>query len=187
MQIPNAVTANFSSEQLPPSGFADQCWCGPSDWCPRMDSRRETLLRRWADSSRHRLSVGSMSHRSWLVTYSLTRLLDPHIASFLEKQCGTSKHKTFVWHLYNVGSTAKTLGRRFTNVIQMFCVCWVTSNKLFFPWEPLSGRSLTTYRNRPFWYKNGISATLQDGRDDVLIERELINSSAPKLPYSSGD
>ena len=25
---------------------------------------------------------------------------------------------------YNVGSTLKTLGRRCTNVIQMFCVCW---------------------------------------------------------------
>ena len=27
--------------------------------------------------------------------------------------------------LYNVGPTSKTLGRRCTNVIQMFCVCWV--------------------------------------------------------------
>ena len=26
--------------------------------------------------------------------------------------------------LYNVGPTSKTLGRRCTNVIQMFCVCW---------------------------------------------------------------
>ena len=29
-----------------------------------------------------------------------------------------SKHKTFV------GPITKTLGRRCTNVIQMFCVCW---------------------------------------------------------------
>ena len=35
-----------------------------------------------------------------------------------------SKHKTFVLHLCNVGPTSKTLGRRCTNVIQMFCVCW---------------------------------------------------------------
>ena len=35
-----------------------------------------------------------------------------------------SKHKTFVKHLYNVGPTSKTLGRRCINVIQMFCVCW---------------------------------------------------------------
>ena len=27
-------------------------------------------------------------------------------------------------HLYNVGPTSKTLVRRCTNVIQMFCVCW---------------------------------------------------------------
>ena len=36
-----------------------------------------------------------------------------------------SKHKTFVEHLYNVGPTSKTLGRRCTNVIQMFYVYWV--------------------------------------------------------------
>ena len=35
-----------------------------------------------------------------------------------------SKHKTFVLHLYNVGPTSKTLCRRCTNVMQMFCVCW---------------------------------------------------------------
>ena len=35
-----------------------------------------------------------------------------------------SKHKIFVQHFYKVGSTSKTLGRRCTNVIQMFCVCW---------------------------------------------------------------
>ena len=38
-----------------------------------------------------------------------------------------SKHKTFVWHLYNAGPTSKTLGRRCTNVIQMFCVGWVVA------------------------------------------------------------
>ena len=35
-----------------------------------------------------------------------------------------SKQKTFVQHLYNVGTTSKTLGRRCTNAIQMFCVYW---------------------------------------------------------------
>ena len=30
-------------------------------------------------------------------------------------------------HLYNVGPKSKTLSRRCTNVIQMFCVCWVTT------------------------------------------------------------
>ena len=39
-------------------------------------------------------------------------------------QCQPSKHKTFVEHLYNVGATSQTLGRRCTNVVQMFCVCW---------------------------------------------------------------
>ena len=35
-----------------------------------------------------------------------------------------SKHKTFLSHLCNVGPTSKTLGRRCTNVIQMFCLYW---------------------------------------------------------------
>ena len=34
------------------------------------------------------------------------------------------KHKTFVYNLYNVGPTSKTLDRRCVNVIQMFYVCW---------------------------------------------------------------
>ena len=33
------------------------------------------------------------------------------------------QHKTFVWHLYNVGPTSDTLGRCIINVIQMLCVC----------------------------------------------------------------
>ena len=36
-----------------------------------------------------------------------------------------SKHKTFVYHLYNVGPTSSTLVQHCTNVIQMFRVCWV--------------------------------------------------------------
>ena len=32
---------------------------------------------------------------------------------------------TFVYNLYNIGPTSKTLGRRCTNVIQMFSVYWV--------------------------------------------------------------
>ena len=41
------------------------------------------------------------------------------------KHCLTSKHRTFVWHLYNAGPTSSTLVQHCTNVIQMFCVCWV--------------------------------------------------------------
>ena len=33
-----------------------------------------------------------------------------------------SKHETFVYHLYNVGPTSKTLYKYYTNV----CVCWLT-------------------------------------------------------------
>ena len=40
-------------------------------------------------------------------------------------ECIPNKSKTFVYHLYNVGPTSKTLGRRCINVIQMFCVYWV--------------------------------------------------------------
>ena len=41
-----------------------------------------------------------------------------------------SKHKTFVYHLCNVGPTSKTLGRRCINVMQMFFACWV----ILFSW-----------------------------------------------------
>ena len=41
-----------------------------------------------------------------------------------------SKHKTFVWHFYSVGPTLKTLGRRCTNVIQMF---WF-AGEIYSPW-----------------------------------------------------
>ena len=34
------------------------------------------------------------------------------------------KHKTFVYHLYNVGPTTSTLVQHCINGIQMFCVCW---------------------------------------------------------------
>ena len=47
-----------------------------------------------------------------------------------------SKHKTFVYHLYNVGPTSKTLGRRCTNVIQLFCAYWDTIAHI----NPLTGK-----------------------------------------------
>ena len=37
-----------------------------------------------------------------------------------------SKHKTFVKHLYNVGPTSSTSVQHCTNVIQMFCIYWVS-------------------------------------------------------------
>ena len=39
-------------------------------------------------------------------------------------QSNPSKHTTVVLHLYNVGPTSETLGRRCTNVIQIFSICW---------------------------------------------------------------
>ena len=37
----------------------------------------------------------------------------------------SSKHKTFVQHLYNFGPTSSILAQHFcTNVIKMFSVCW---------------------------------------------------------------
>ena len=42
----------------------------------------------------------------------------PVIAGSVDQSA--QRHKTFVYHLYNVGPTSKTLGRRCINVIQMF-------------------------------------------------------------------
>ena len=41
-----------------------------------------------------------------------------------------SKHKTFLLHLYNVDQRRRGLGRRCTNVIKMFRVCWVCKFKV---------------------------------------------------------
>ena len=41
-----------------------------------------------------------------------------------------SKHKTFIYHLYNVGLVSKSLGRRCTNNIQMFCVYWTRDKNI---------------------------------------------------------
>ena len=38
-------------------------------------------------------------------------------------------------HLYNVGPTSSTLGRRCINVIQMFCVCWVADTRHWSLWQ----------------------------------------------------
>ena len=45
-----------------------------------------------------------------------------------------TKTTTFVWHLYNVGPDSKTLGRRQTNDIQMFCVCWLEAMYFVYKW-----------------------------------------------------
>ena len=44
-----------------------------------------------------------------------------------------AQHKTFVEHLYKVGPTSapSTLVQNCTNVIQMFCVCWGITTKLW--------------------------------------------------------
>ena len=36
-----------------------------------------------------------------------------------------TQNNNFVQHLHNVGPTLKTLGGRCTNVMHMYCVCWV--------------------------------------------------------------
>ena len=46
------------------------------------------------------------------------------VNNYISSKKQPSEQETFVWHLYKVGPTSKTLGRRCTNVIQMFCVCW---------------------------------------------------------------
>ena len=59
----------------------------------------------------------------------------------------STKQKTFFELLYSVGPTSKTLGRRCTNVIQMFCVCWAC------PLIRLSSRSWLweSTHNTPAW------------------------------------
>ena len=44
------------------------------------------------------------------------------LIQLLEIQLWSSKHKTFVYHLHNVGPTSSTLAQHCINVMQMFCV-----------------------------------------------------------------
>ena len=50
------------------------------------------------------------------VVFTVSAICNGHGSS---KHPTWSKHKTFVYHLYNLGPTLKMLGRRCTNVIQM--------------------------------------------------------------------
>ena len=42
----------------------------------------------------------------------------------IKKDYSSSKHKSFVQHLYNVVPTSSTLTQHCTNIVQMFCVYW---------------------------------------------------------------
>ena len=74
--------------------------------------------------------------RGQLTPWSNAVIMGPHPTT-----TRASKHKTFVWHLYNVGPTSKTLGRRCINVIQMFCVCWRANRHSLRPWPNIKTMS----------------------------------------------
>ena len=58
-------------------------------------------------------------------------LSNPEFVGFVRRIL-PSKHKAFVKHLYNVGSTSLTLVQHCIIVIQMlFCVCWVHESFVF--------------------------------------------------------
>ena len=71
-------------------------------------------------------------HTDCHITKDYHRSPGYHLLTEVPDQCSTghvylSKHKRFVWQLYNVGPTSKTLGQHYTNVIRMFCVYWDTA------------------------------------------------------------
>ena len=78
--------------------------------------------------TRHWTNVGlvlGQRRRRWANTNSTLVQLFVFVGTLLYKNHDQlSKRKTFIWHLYNVGPTSKTSGRRCTNIIQMFCVYW---------------------------------------------------------------
>ena len=85
-----------------------------------------------------------------------------------------SKHKTFVWYLYNVGPTSKTLGRRCSNVIQMFCICWVHSggSNLHFG-AAIASRLQLSY-----------SPLSMIVKDSMLVQRWVGRAKSPALSVS---
>ena len=79
-----------------------------------------------------------------------------------------SKHKTYIYHLYNVGLVSKTLGRRCTNNIQMFCVYWTRDNNIIVnhvakyketaskssrKYEKIRGEALADQEMGPGWFR----------------------------------
>ena len=42
-----------------------------------------------------------------------------------------NKHRTFMWHLCNVGPTLKSLGRHCIDVVCVFCAHWVYNNSIW--------------------------------------------------------
>ena len=85
------------------------------------------------------------------------------------------KHKTLVWHLlYNVGPTSKMLGRRYINVIQMFCVFRVgkhlTGNSVTAGNELSTPEQMWTLRLNLWWQ---IALLLQYGFDEACPSRML--------------
>ena len=84
----------------------------------------------------------------------------PPYVTFMRLTDNPSKHKTFVYHLYNNGSTSQTLGRRCINVIQMFCVCWA---------DALQSQHLTLHDRARILVQVTINRRLRIGRDDWLL------------------
>ena len=87
------------------------------------------------------------------------------IAVWQKQASLTSKHKIFVYYLYNVGPTSKTLGQRCINNIKIFCVSWVIVSTLF---NPLSAG--TPKSDARFWLLRSIPA---------LKEKSIYKSRRP--------
>ena len=106
------------------SGSSSRCEVPLSTQLINMNNTQQMKVSRPTGSSSGAM-VG-FSGRKQLATKSLihSHIKYPHCLV----TCVPRKHKTFVSHLYNVGPTSETLGRHCTNVIQMFCVCWVKPN-----------------------------------------------------------
>ena len=63
--------------------------------------------------------------RSWLYMLYIVTNISTCMSLSLQKHWLPTIYKKICITIYNVGLTSKRLSRRCTNVIQMFCVCWV--------------------------------------------------------------
>ena len=114
---------------------------------PSIKGTLSQVWRMWVHCLRPWPNIGPTSHvtwqgRSWR-SWQRPRCWDKVGQMLLQRfpnatsYAVPSKHKTFVWQLYNVGPTSSTLAQHCTNVIQMFRVRWVDTHCQFTVTNPL--------------------------------------------------
>ena len=137
----------------------------------------------WNPRESEENTAGSHRGLSWTSIHLYSRWSVNDFNALISLWLLPSKYKTFVWYLYNVGPTSQTLGRLCTNVIQMFCVCWVITRhhqvhyaRLTLCWSDLHEIWLGTLRGNKRWFDVVLKLS-QRRRRWTIIKTTFVNLS----------